>query len=342
MRFDFGTTQKGENASYYVLKNSKGMEAVVSDYGAALLKLLVPDREGKLCDVVLGYETLKDYENGGDSIGATVGRVANRIGTGEFELNGITYSLTKNDNGKNTLHGGCDFYNKRMWLVKKEDDQQVTFALNSPDGDQGFPGELKIEVTYTVTEDNELKIHYYAVTDKDTIVNLTNHSYFNLSGHASGSAWDEEVWIAADMYTEADAESIPTGKLIAVEGTPMDFRTPKKVEKEIGEDYIALKYGNGYDHNWVLNGTGFRKVASAHSEKTGIKMEVLTDLPGIQFYSGNFLVETKGKDGAIYDKGHGICFETQYFPDAIHKENFESPILKKGEKYETTTVYKFD
>ena len=187
-----------------------------------------------------------------------------------------------------------------------------------------------------------MKIHYTAIPDKDTIINLTNHSYFNLSGHASGSALDEEVWINADMYTEADAESIPTGVLIPVEGTPMDFRKSKKVEKEIGEDYIALKYGNGYDHNWVLNGDGFRKVASAYSEKTGIKMEVFTDLPGMQFYSGNFLGETKGKDGAIYDKGYGICFETQYFPDAIHKSNFKSPVVKAGEKYETTTVYKFE
>ena len=341
MKIEFGTTKKGEKASCYILKNKNGMEAVVSDYGAALLKLLVPDKNGKLCDVVLGYETLEDYENGGDSIGATVGRVANRIGTGEFELNGTVYSLTKNDNGKNTLHGGCDFYNKRMWNAKNEDDQQVTFTLTSPDGDQGFPVELKIEVTYTVTDDNELKIHYHAVPDKDTIVNLTNHSYFNLPGHASGSALDEEVWINADMFTEADEESIPTGIFVPVEGTPMDFRNAKTVEKEIGGDYIALRYGNGYDHNWVLNGEGFRKVAAAYSEKTGIKMEVSTDLPGMQFYSGNFLVETKGKDGAVYDKGHGICFETQYFPDAIHKDNFKSPVVRAGESYETTTIYKF-
>lgn len=340
MKQEFGMTKNGEKASCYVLKNSKGMEAVVSDFGAALLKLYVPDKNGKKQDVVLGYETLEDYENGGDSIGATVGRVANRIGTAEFELNGKKYELTKNDNG-NTLHGGCDFYNKRMWDVKEEDDTHVVFSLVSPDGDQGFPGEIKIEVSYIVTEKNELKIHYHAVPDQDTLINMTNHSYFNLSGHASGTAWNAKVWLDADAFTETDGELIPTGKVIPVEGTPMDFRKEKVVEKEIGEDYTPLKLAGGYDHNWVLNGTGFRKVASAESEETGIEMEVYTDLPGMQFYSGNFLAGSKGKEGAVYKKGYGICFETQYFPDAIHKENFVSPIVKAGEVYETTTVYKF-
>ena len=341
MKKEFGATKNGEKASCYVLKNSKGMEAVVSDFGASLLKLYVPDKDGKTQDVVLGYETLEDYENGGDSLGATVGRVANRIGMAEFELNGKKNELTKNDNGKNTLHGGIDFYNKRMWDVKEEDDTHVVFALVSPDGDQGFPGEVKIEVSYTITEENELKIHYHAISDQDTLLNMTNHSYFNLSGHASGTAWNAKVWIDADAFTETDAELIPTGTVVPVEGTPMDFRKEKVVEKEIGADYTPLKLAGGYDHNWVLNGKGFRKAASAESEETGIKMEVYTDLPGIQFYSGNFLAGSKGKEGAVYEKGYGICFETQYFPDAIHKENFESPITKAGEVYDTTTVYKF-
>ena len=338
MKKEFGATKSGEKASCYVLKNSKGMEAVVSDFGASLLKLYVPDKDGKTQDVVLGYETLEDYENGGDSLGATVGRVANRIGMAEFELNGKKYELTKNDN---TLHGGIDFYNKRMWDVKEEDDTHVVFALVSPDGDQGFPGEVKIEVSYTITEENELKIHYHAIPDQDTLLNMTNHSYFNLSGHASGTAWNAKVWIDADAFTETDAELIPTGTVVPVEGTPMDFRKEKVVEKEIGADYTPLKLAGGYDHNWVLNGKGFRKAASAESEETGIKMEVYTDLPGIQFYSGNFRAGSKGKEGAVYEKGYGICFETQYFPDAIHKENFESPITKAGEVYDTTTVYKF-
>ena len=232
MKKEFGATKNGEKASCYVLKNSKGMEAVVSDFGASLLKLYVPDKDGKTQDVVLGYETLEDYENGGDSLGATVGRVANRIGMAEFELNGKKYELTKNDNGKNTLHGGIDFYNKRMWDVKEEDDTHVVFALVSPDGDQGFPGEGKIEVSYTITEENELKIHYHAIPDQDTLLNMTNHSYFNLSGHASGTAWNAKVWIDADAFTETDAELIPTGTVVPVEGTPMDFRTKKAIGKE--------------------------------------------------------------------------------------------------------------
>ena len=340
MKQEFGTTKNGETASCYVLKNGKGMEAVVSDFGASLLKLYVPDKDGNSQDIVLGYDTIEEYEQGGDSFGATVGRVANRIGMAEFELNGKKYELTKNDNG-NTLHGGCDFYNKRMWDVKEADDTHIVFAIVSPDGDQGFPGEVKIEVSYTVTEENELKIHYYATPDQDTLLNMTNHSYFNLAGHASGTAWNAKVWLDADTFTETDGELIPTGKVVSVEGTPMDFRKEKVVAEEIGEDYTPLKLAGGYDHNWVLNGTGFRKVAQAESEETGIKMEVYTDLPGIQFYSGNFLAGSKGKDGAVYEKGYGICFETQYFPDAIHKENFESPITKAGEVYDTTTVYKF-
>ena len=341
MKKEFGATKNGEKASCYVLKNSKGMEAVVSDFGASLLKLYVPDKDGKTQDVVLGYETLEDYENGGDSLGATVGRVAS-IGMAEFELNGKKYELTKNDNGKNTLHGGIDFYNKRMWDVKEEDDTHVVFALVSPDGDQGFPGEVKIEVSYTITEENELKIHYHAIPDQDTLLNMTNHSYFNLSGHASGTAWNAKVWIDADAFTETDAELIPTGTVVPVEGTPMDFRTKKAIGKEIETDYEALNFGKGYDHNWVLNNKGeFAKVAEMSSEESGITMEVYTDLPGMQLYTGNFIVDAKGKGGAHYHKRQAACFETQFFPDAIHKENFAGPVCKKGETYETTTMYKF-
>mgnify|MGYP000961688718 CR=1 FL=1 len=344
MKKEFGATKNGEKASCYVLKNSKGMEAVVSDFGASLLKLYVPDKDGKTQDVVLGYETLEDYENGGDSLGATVGRVANRIGMAEFELNGKKYELTKNDNGKNTLHGGIDFYNKRMWDVKEEDDTHVVFALVSPDGDQGFPGEVKIEVSYTITEENELKIHYHAIPDQDTLLNMTNHSYFNLSGHASGTAWNAKVWIDADAFTETDAELIPTGTVVSVEGTPMDFRKEKVVEKEIGADYTPLKLAGGYDHNWVLNHeAGVLGIAGkAKDPASGRVMEAYTDLPGMQFYTANFLKDERpGKGGAHYDRRHAFCFETQYYPDACHKPNFPSPILKAGDTYKTTTIYKF-
>ena len=337
---DFGATVKGDETKLYTLTNKNGMEIAVSDYGATLVQVIVPDKEGKPCDVVLGYDEAAGYEEGDLFFGAIVGRSANRIGGASFELNGVTYQLEKNDNGNN-LHSGMDFYNQRMWKVKETADDHITFELDSPDGDQGYPGAVHIEVTYTLTEDNAVKIAYHAVPDADTLINMTNHSYFNMDGHASGDVLDQEVWIDADAFTRADAESIPTGEITPVEGTPMDFRKEKVVEKEIGADYTPLKLAGGYDHNWVLNGKGFRKAASAESEETGIKMEVYTDLPGIQFYSGNFLAGSKGKEGAVYEKGYGICFETQYFPDAIHKENFESPITKAGEVYDTTTVYKF-
>ena len=253
----------------------------------------------------------------------------------------MTYRLEKNDNGNN-LHSGMDFYNQRMWKVKETADDHITFELDSPDGDQGYPGAVHIEVTYTLTEDNAVKIAYHAVPDADTLINMTNHSYFNMDGHASGDVLDQEVWIDADAFTRADDESIPTGEITPVEGTPMDFRTKKAIGKEIKTDYEALNFGKGYDHNWVLNNKGeFAKVAEMSSEESGITMEVYTDLPGMQLYTGNFIVDAKGKGGAHYHKRQAACFETQFFPDAIHKENFAGPVCKKGETYETTTMYKF-
>ena len=337
---NFGTTKNGEEARLYCLKNSRGMEISVSDYGAALVEVLVPGFDGKQYDVVLGYDDVRGYEEADKFFGATVGRMANRIGGAEFVLNGRSYKLSPNDNGNN-LHSGPQFYNQRMWQVKEADETHVVFSLLSPDGDQGYPGDVKIEVSYTLTEENEIKIHYYAVPEEDTIINMTNHSYFNLAGHDSGDILKQEVWLDADAYTRADAESIPTGEIISVEGTPMDFRVKKALGKDIEEDYEALRFGGGYDHNWVLNGQGFRKVGEFSCRDTGITMEVHTDLPGIQIYSGNFLVEEQGKKGAVYKKRQAVCFETQYFPDAVHKENFEGPRVNAGEVYETTTVYRF-
>lgn len=310
------------------------------DYGAALVKVLIPDKDGKVQDVVLGYDSAKAYEEGGVHFGATVGRVANRIGGACFELNGKIYALTANDNG-NSLHGGCDYYNKRMWRAEEVTGQKVIFYLESPDGDQGYPGAVRISVTYELTDDNEIKLHYHAVSDADTLINLTNHSYFNLSGHASGPVLGQEVFIAADVFTRADAESVPTGEIVPVEGTPMDFRKYKAIGEAIGADYEALILGQGYDHNWVLKGSGLRLVAGMRSDKTGIVMEVLTDLPGMQFYTGNFLVSEQGKKGAVYSRRHGACFETQYFPDAVHKEHFEGPVIKAGASYDTVTIYRF-
>lgn len=337
---EFGKTSKGDTASLYSMKNKNGMEVAVTDYGAALVKALVPDKNNRVQDVVLGYDSAAAYEKGDVHFGATVGRVANRIGGASFKLNGKTYGLTANANG-NSLHGGREYYNKRLWKAAERKDKSITFTLHSPDGDQGYPGNADISVTYELTEDNEIKIHYHGVSDADTLMNLTNHSYFNLSGHASGTVLDQEVMIAADAFTRADAESIPTGEIVPVDGTPMDFREYKPIGQEIEVDYEALVLGMGYDHNWALNGDGMRTVAGMRSKETGIVMEVATDLPGMQFYTGNFLISEAGKEGAEYKKRHGACFETQYFPDAVHKEHFEGPVVKAGEVYETTTVYRF-
>lgn len=340
MRIDFGTTAKGEPAGLYLLKNGNGMEIGVLDFGAILVKVLVPDKDGKLRDVVLGYGDVSGYESGSLYFGATVGRVANRIGGGAFELNKKTYVLTQND-GKNTLHGGTDYYDKRMWKVEEADDSHVSLSLHSPDGDQGFPGAVDIRVTYTLTGDNEVKIHYHAVPEEDTLLNLTNHSYFNLCGHASGTVLDQEVMICADAFTRADAQSIPTGEMVPVEGTPMDFRSRKPIGREIETDYEALRFGQGYDHNWALNGEGERLAAAMYADQSGIEMKVYTDLPGMQFYTGNFIEQEKGKEGAVYRKRQAACFESQYFPDAVHKEQFEGPVVKAGEVYDTTTAYQF-
>lgn len=341
MRIDFGTTRKGEHASLYTMKNRNGMEIAVSDYGAVLVRVLVPDREKRLQDVVLGYDDVKGYEAGTLYFGATVGRVANRIGGGAFELNGKRYALTQNA-GRNTLHGGRDYYDKRLWKVEEADESHIALMLYSPDGDQGFPGAVDIHVTYTLTEENEIRIHYHAVPEADTLLNLTNHSYFNLSGHGSGTVLGQEAVINADAYTKADAESITTGEIVPVEGTPMDFRTGKTVGEEIEADYEALVFGRGYDCNWVLNGSGSRQVAGMYSQNTGIRMKVSTDLPGMQFYTSNFIVREEGKEGAVYGKHQAACFETQYFPDAVHKEQFEGPVVRAGEVYDTTTVYRFE
>lgn len=340
MRVGFGVTKQGEEAFLYQLKNSHGCEAWVSDYGANLVKLLVPDRDGKKRDVVLGYADVSGYEKNGGGVGAVIGRVANRIGGAQFELNGQVYHLTANNNG-NTLHSGRDFMNQRMWTAEQVSEQSVTLLLHSPDGDQGYPGNVDIRVTYTLTEENELQLKYHGVPDADTLMNLTNHSYFHLGGHDAGDAMGQEVQILADAYTRADEKSIPTGEIVPVEGTPMDFRQKKRISRDIEADYEALKFGCGYDHNWVLSGTGYRKVAEMSCEESGITMEVMTDLPGMQFYTANFLGNVQGKDGVIYGRRQGVCFETQYFPDAVHKENFEGPVVRAGEVYETRTAYKF-
>ena len=338
----FGQNSKGQAATLYTFENKNGMVMSVSDFGATLHTLLVPDKKGNLVDVVLGYDDPLDYEGpGGTFFGATVGRNANRIANARFTLNGTEYQLDRNNAGNN-LHSGLDFYSFRIWDVKLITEHSITFSLHSPDGDQGYPGALDMDVTYTLTDENGVEIHYLGVPHGDTIVNMTNHSYFNLNGHASGSMLKHTVWLDADHYTPTDEQSIPTGVIAPVDGTPMDFRVKKEVGRDIHLPFEALIFGNGYDHNWCLNNAGkLAKAAEMTGDLSGITLEVYTDLPGVQIYTGNFLPEEAGKQGAVYKPRQGICFETQHYPDAINHPNFPSPVCKAGQQYKTTTIFQF-
>lgn len=338
---EFGKTADGRETKLYTLENQNGVQLSVTDFGATLVRLFVPDKEGVFKDVVLGYDSAADYEAGTDLIGAVIGRNANRIKGASFELNGVCYRLTDNDNGNN-LHSGTDYYHLRVWEVKRMTGDSITFSLTSPHMDQGYPGNVEVEVTYTLKEENAVKIAYYAVPDQDTVINLTNHSFFNLNGHDSGSILEQEVWVDADAFTRSDSDAIPTGEIVPVDSTPMDFRQRKPLGQDIEADYEAIVFGNGYDHNYVLHNNGrFQRVAKMVSPESGIKMEVYTDMPGMQLYTGNFITEVKGKEGAVYHTRQGCCFESQFFPDAVHHENFEGPICKKGEQFKTQTMYRF-
>ena len=342
----FGTLADGSEVSQYTLINHQGASASFVDLGGTWTGMIVPDKNGTMADVLLGHDTVEGCLVDGGHLGEIVGRNANRIGGAKFTLNGVTYELVVN-NGPNNLHSGPDFYRDRIWAAKvteAEQETSIAFSLESPDGDQGYPGNLSITVTYTLTDENELKIHYEATGDQDTICNFTNHAYFNLAGHDSGDAMDQLAWIDADTITAADEVSIPTGELRSVKGTPMDFTEKKVIGKDINQEYDQLTYGGGYDHNWVLNHAPGELALSAKAwdEKSGRTMEVYTDLPGIQFYTANFLgSKVLAKGGVSYGPRQAYCFETQYFPDAINKPQFPSPILRKGEKYDTTTIYKF-
>ena len=343
-KMDFGKTPDGTPVDLYVLTNSKGMTAKVATYGGIVTELHVPDRDGKFADVVLGFDDLAGYVKNNPYFGCIVGRVANRIASGKFTLGGKEYTLAKN-NGPNTLHGGVKGFDKVVWKaepVKVKGAVGVRLRYRSKDGEEGFPGNLDVTVTYRLTEKNALVIEYEATTDKATPVNLTNHSYFNLAGQGSGTILDQELLIVADTYTPVDATLIPTGKLATVRGTPYDFMTLTAIGKRIGE----LK-GNpgGYDVNYVLKvgqGKAPYLVVRAFDPKSGRVMDMLTTEPGVQFYSGNFLDgKVKGKGGVAYPKHGGFCLEAQHFPDAVHHENFPSMILEPGKTYRQTTVYSF-
>lgn len=338
---EFGQTKNGKKTFLYTLSNEKGMKVKVTDFGANVVSIIVKDKEGKERDVVLGYDAASGYEEGDVFFGACVGRNANRIGGAKFSLNNKVYELAKNDGGKNNLHSGPNCFHARMWEVEKVDGHSITFFIHSEDMEQGYPGNADIHVTYEVTEDNAFRITYQGVADADTIFNMTNHSYFNLNGHDSGLALNQKVWLNADKYTEANADSVPTGRVLEVAGTPMDFTEEKELGRDIEADYPDLRFGAGYDRSFVINGEGYRKAGSLYAEESGIFMEVYTDCPAVQLYTANYVIDEKGKNGAGYDRRHAVCFETQFSPDAVNHENFKSPVCKKGEKYQSRTEYVF-
>jgi aldose 1-epimerase len=342
----FGNMPDGTPVDLYTLTNANGLETKITTYGGAVVSLLAPDREGKLDDVVLGLETLAEYIEKSPYFGCITGRYANRIAKGKFTLNGVEYSLAQND-GENHLHGGLRGLGKVVWAAEElSSDEGVGLKLTylSRDGEENYPGNLSIAVTYTLTDDNELRIDYLATTDQDTIVNLTNHTYFNLAGAGSGDILKHKLMIAADRFTPIDNTLIPTGELRNVESTPLDFRQLTPIGARIGQDNEQLNFAGGYDHNWVLNSADGSLALAARVQEptTGRVMEVYTTEPGIQFYSGNFLDGSiTGKGGKVYAKRSGLCLETQHFPDSPNKPNFPSIVLKPGETYQTTTSYKF-
>jgi aldose 1-epimerase len=340
----FGKTQAGEPVELYTLTNSKGMEVAITNYGGIVVSIKVPDRTGKLADVVLGFDNLEGYLLPPPYFGAVIGRYGNRIAHGKFTLDGVEYTLPRNDGG-NTLHGGPKGFDKVLWKAREvEKGRGLELTYLSPDGEAGFPGNLSVTVTYTLTDANELKIDYRATTDKDTVVNLTNHSYFNLAGQGNGDILGHLMMINADGYTPVGRGLIPTGKIEPVEGTPFDFRKPEPIGARIGAKDPQLQMARGYDHNFVLNrkGDGLELAARVVEPTTGRVLEVLTTEPGVQFYSGNFLDGSiHGKGGKVYGFRSGFCLETQHFPDSPNKPEFPSTELKPGQVYHTTTVYRF-
>lgn len=340
----FGNLPSGEEAHIYHIENAAGAYIEVSQYGAILVKVCVPDKDGRLTDVVLGYDDLESYFVNGCFFGACIGRSGNRIADSRFMLDGTEIKLTPNE-GKNNLHSGPNGFEKKLWNASAvEGKNAVTFSRISPDGENGYPGEFEVSVTYELTEENAVRIVYSGVSDKTTIANMTNHSYFNLNGEGSGTAMDQYLTIHAQEYTPVREDSIPLGENASVEGTPMDFRTAKQIGRDIEADFEQLKFTGGFDHNYVTDGynkASIREIASAWSEKSGIQMDVLTDCPCVQFYAANFVEDEHGKNGHVYNKREAFCLETQVEPNAVNVENFHSPVLEAGEKYYSETVYRF-
>jgi aldose 1-epimerase len=342
----FGKTAQGEPVDLYTLTNAKGVEAEIATYGGIVVSLKTPDRAGKMADIVLGFETLDGYLKGHPYFGAIIGRYGNRIANGKFQLNGVDYTLARN-NGDHHLHGGLAGFDKVVWKardVTRTDGQALELRYMSKDGEEGYPGNLSVTVTYTLTENSELRIDYSATTDKDTVVNLTNHSYFNLAGQGEGDILGHEVTIYSEKFTPVDQGLIPTGELRPVEGTPFDFRQPHTIGERIDGNDAQLVFGKGYDHNFVLSNQGgtLALAARVREPKSGRVMDVHTTEPGLQFYTGNFLDGTlTGKAGKVYNRRFAFCMETQHYPDSPNKPGFPSVVLKPGRQYRTTTIYHF-
>jgi aldose 1-epimerase len=335
----------GKKTNLYVLKNKNGMQAAFTNYGGRLVSLLVPDSAGKPVDVVVGFDSVDGFVNSTEPyFGATIGRYGNRIAKGKFTLDGKQYTLATN-NGQNTLHGGKKGFQYVVWDAAQPNPQTLVLTYLSKDGEEGYPGNLNVKVTYSLTDDNELKMDYEATTDKKTLCNLTNHAFFNLNGEGSGPILGHVLQIYADQYTPVDTTLIPLGKHADVKGTPFDFTTPETIGKRIEEPNDQLKAGKGYDHNYVLNGTeglGMTHAATVKGDKSGIKMDIYTQEPGLQFYSGNFM-QSKNvfKGGAKDDFRTALALETQHFPDSPNQPSFPSTVLEPGKTYKTSSVYKF-
>ena len=343
---NFSKQIDGKETMLCILTNNKGAELTITNYGAKIVSLMVPDRSGKLTDVVTGHNSIDEYLVSEEPyFGAICGRYGNRIAGGKFTLDGIVYDKLAINNGPNSLHGGLKGFNSVVWDLNKIDGQTVELKYTSADGEEGFPGKLDTTVTYHLSDDNEVIITYHAVTNKPTVLNLTNHSYFNLSGQGDPSVYDHKLTINADYYLPTDETAIPYGPKEKVEGTPMDFRTPTPVGARINDyDFVQLKNGNGYDHNWVLNTKGdiTRKCATLESPLTGIVLDVYTNEPGIQVYAGNFLDGSlTGKKGITYNQRASVCLETQKYPDTPNKPEWPSAVLRPGEKYTSECIYKF-
>jgi aldose 1-epimerase len=334
---------EGKKTFLFTLTNKNGLKALVTNYGAIIVSICVPDREGKIADVVQGYDTIKEYIDGnGPYMGAVCGRCANRIARGRFILGGKEYSLAVN-NGPNHLHGGIRGFNSVVWDVLRSTSSEVTMRYVSADGEEGYPGNLTVTVTYSLTGENELQLDYYAVTDKTTVVNLASHSYFNLAGEGSGSIYDQELMINGDFFTPTDETNVPTGEIRPVKDTPMDFTSPKRIGTDIEVKDIQLQYGAGYDHNWVLkHRTGtVGLAASGYDPVSGRLLEVFTTQPGVQLYTANWIDNENGKGGKKYQRRWAFCLETQHFADAVNKPHFPSTILNPGEEYKHKCIYKF-